>query len=631
MKELIYSASKRRKESPPPLATVGSQINQEEQMFGAAFDGHVLKRFFKFLKPYEKKLWFSLIAVLVFTFSQMAIPLIIRYVIDDSLLSESGAINFLFGASILFGIVIIVNYVANLVQELIVARVAEKVLFDLRRAMFLHLQKVALSFMDRTEVGRLMSRLQGDVAALQEFLESSVAAIGDIVLLVGIMIILLVLNPLLGAVTMTIIPSLFIIRAFWLPHARKAFLKARETSSSANGALAESINGVRLIQEMGREHINWDLYEEKVYSNLRSHIRATRFSQIMIPTVDTLSGIALSVVIVLGGALVINSKIEVGILIAYFFYVQRFFAPIRSVTMQYSIMQRAMASGQRIFEVLDVPVQIKDKVNAQNPATINGIVKFNNVTFGYVKNQPILHDISFQADEGETIALVGPTGSGKTSITALAHRFYDVWSGKVTIGGYDVKSMTQASLGRHIGMVLQEPFLFTGSIAENIKYANSTATLADIEKAAILVGAHNFIVNLPKGYDTTLEQRGSNLSLGQRQLISFARAIVADTKILILDEATANIDSYTEMQIQEGLKGLLSNRTGIVIAHRLATVRNADKIIVLSSGRIIEQGTHNSLIKDNGLYAKLYGMHYASFDDMPNPQMNPEESQKSRT
>ena len=323
MKELIYSASKRRKESPPPLATVGSQINQEEQMFGAAFDGHVLKRFFKFLKPYEKKLWFYLIAVLVFTFSQMAIPLIIRYVIDDSLLSESGAINFLFGASILFGIVIIVNYVANLVQELIVARVAEKVLFDLRRAMFLHLQKVALSFMDRTEVGRLMSRLQGDVAALQEFLESSVAAIGDIVLLVGIMIILLVLNPLLGAVTMTIIPSLFIIRAFWLPHARKAFLKARETSSSANGALAESINGVRLIQEMGREHINWDLYEEKVYSNLRSHIRATRFSQIMIPTVDTLSGIALSVVIVLGGALVINSKIEVGILIAYFFYVQK--------------------------------------------------------------------------------------------------------------------------------------------------------------------------------------------------------------------------------------------------------------------------------------------------------------------
>lgn len=631
MKELIYIASKRRKERPPPLATVGSQINQEEQMFGAAFDGHVLKRFFKFLKPYERKLWFSLIAVLVFTFSQMAIPLIIRYVIDDSLLSESGAINFLFGASILFGIVIIVNYVANLVQELIVARVAEKVLFDLRRAMFLHLQKVALSFMDRTEVGRLMSRLQGDVAALQEFLESSVAAIGDIVLLIGIMIILLVLNPLLGAVTMTIIPSLFIIRAFWLPHARKAFLKARETSSSANGALAESINGVRLIQEMGREHTNWDLYEEKVYSNLRSHIRATRFSQIMIPTVDTLSGIALSVVIVLGGALVINSKIELGILIAYFFYVQRFFAPIRSVTMQYSIMQRAMASGQRIFEVLDVPVQIKDKVDAQNPATINGIVKFNNVTFGYVKNQPILHDISFQAGEGETIALVGPTGSGKTSITALAHRFYDVWSGKVTIGGYDVKSMTQASLGRHIGMVLQEPFLFTGSIAENIKYANSKATLADIEKAAILVGAHNFIVNLPKGYDTTLEQRGSNLSLGQRQLISFARAIVADTKILILDEATANIDSYTEMQIQEGLKGLLSNRTGIVIAHRLATVRNADKIIVLSSGRIIEQGTHNTLIKDNGLYAKLYGMHYASFDDMPNPQMNPEESHKSST
>ena len=283
---------------------------------------------------------------------------------------------------------------------------------------------------------------------------------------------------------------------------------------------------------------------------------------IMLPTVDTLSGLAIGLVVVVGGALTLGGTIELGVMIAFFFYVQRFFAPIRSVTMQYSIMQRAMASGQRIFEVLDVPVQIEDRPGARDPGDIDGSVEFRNVTFGYVEGQPILHDISFRVEPGETVALVGPTGSGKTSLTALAHRFYDVWQGQILVGGHDVRDVTQASLGRHIGMVLQEPFLFTGTITENIRYAAKHTTQEDVERAAVGVGAHNFITRLPQGYNTLLEQRGSNLSLGQRQLISFARAIVADTRILVLDEATANIDSYTEMQIQRALRGLLHQRTG---------------------------------------------------------------------
>jgi ATP-binding cassette subfamily B protein len=281
-------------------------------------------------------------------------------------------------------------------------------------------------------------------------------------------------------------------------------------------------------------------------------------------------------------------------------------------------MQRAMASGERILEVLDVPVAITDKPDAVALGPdMDGSVEFRNVTFGYVPGQPILKNVSFRVNPGETVALVGPTGSGKTSATALIHRFYDIWEGEVLVGGYDVRNVTQDSLGREVSMVLQEPFLFTGSVIENIRYNRVTASREEVIRAAEAVGAHEFIMRLPEGYDTHLEQRGGNLSLGQRQLISFARAIVADAKILVLDEATASIDSYTEMLIQKALAKLLEGRTGIVIAHRLATIRGADRIIVLQNGHVIESGNHDQLMAKKGLYFRLYSLNYASFDDIP--------------
>ena len=351
----------------------------------------------------------------------------------------------------------------------------------------------------------------------------------------------------------------------------------------------------------------------------------------LIPIVDTLTGSALAVVVIVGGSRVMGETLDVGVMVAFLFYVQRFFDPIRSLTIQYSIMQRAMAAGQRIFEVMDVEIEVKDKPGALELTEIDGAIEFRNVTFGYNKEQPVLRDISFKVEPGETVALVGPTGSGKTSTTALAHRFYDVWEGQVRIGGHDVRDVTQESLGKQIAMVLQEPFLFTGTILENIRYAKAEATREQVIEAATAVGAHDFINRLPNGYDTELDQGGANLSTGQRQLLSFARALVADAKILVLDEATANVDSYTELEIQRALARLLVGRTAMVIAHRLATIRGADRIFVLQDGEIIERGSHDDLMAAGGLYSRLYRLNYASFDDIPEDEMQRQLDGEGRT
>ncbi|MGO7956313.1 ABC transporter ATP-binding protein [Rhizobium leguminosarum] len=600
----------------PPRAVVGSH-RVEEEMFGKAFDGNIVKRIWVFVQPYRRQVLWSVVAVLTFTMMQLTIPLIIRYAIDHGM-SPGGNHSALVWSIVAFTIAISINYAASYAQETLVGGVAEDVLFDIRKAMFSHLQRVSLSFMDKTEVGRLMSRLQGDVNSMQEFLETSVLSVGDIVLLFGIVFVMLYLDFKLGLLTLSVLPVLFIVRLFWLPLARKSFMAAHETNSVANGALAEAIHGVRAVQSMDRQGVNFTLYDDKAHANLKTHLTAARYAQVMVPIVDSLTGVAMALVIVVGGARVLNQALDVGVLVAFLFYIQRFFDPIRSLTLQYSVMQRAMASGQRLTEVLDVPVDIKDAPDAKALSRdMDGSVEFKDVVFGYNPKHPVLKHVSFKVNPGETVALVGPTGSGKSSCMSLIHRFYDVQQGQVLVGGDDVRDLTQDSLGAQIAMVLQEPFLFTGTVFENIRYHKLEATREQVIEAAKAVGAHDFVMRLPDGYDSVLGERGGNLSLGQRQLLSFARALVADAKILVLDEATANIDSYTEMLIQKALVKLLENRTGLVIAHRLATIREADRIIVLQNGEIIESGDHRQLMKNGKLYSKLYNLNYSSFDDIP--------------
>lgn len=599
----------------PPRAVVGSH-RVEEEMFGRAFDPRVLRRIWVFVRPYRRSLAIAVAAILVLTLTQLAIPLVIRTAIDDGLLAEDGR-GALVRSAGLFGAIVLINFAASFVQERAIGRAAENVLFDIRQAMFAHLQRVSQSFMDRTEVGRLMSRLQGDVNSMQEFLETSVVSVGDLVLLIGIVGCMLWLDWQLGLLTLAILPILLLVRLIWLPRARVAFAVAHEANSVTAGAMAEAIHGVRTVQGMTRQTVNLLLFGDRATANLRAQLRSARYAQVLVPVVDALIGLAMALVVIVGGGMILDGRLEVGEMVAFLFFIQRFFDPIRSLTMQYSVMQRAMASGQRLTEVLDVPLGVRDAPDAVTlgrgtPAT----VEFRDVRFSYVPGQPVLKGVSFAVAPGETVALIGPTGSGKSSIMALLHRFYDADGGAVLVGGHNVRHVTQVSLGAQIAMVLQEPFLFTGTVRENIRYNKAGASDADVVAAARAVGAHEFIERLPQGYDTLLTERGENLSMGQRQLLSFARALVADAPILILDEATSSIDTQTEQVIQRGLATLLKGRTGLIIAHRLATIRHADRILVLQAGELVESGTHEELAARGGPYGQLYRANHASFDDV---------------
>ena len=606
--------NKKRDRPAASSAEEHSKLNESDEQMFAQLDSTVFKRFFYYASPYKRAMFTATIAVLGFTVANLSIPLLIKFGIDGAIRNDDS--NLLTVIAVTLVGVAGLYWFTHFLQQVLITRVALKVLYDIRADMFMQLQRLALSFSDKTPIGALMARMFGDVGALQEMLESSIEIVGDILTLVGIVVILLILDFQLALMTLAIVPLLILIRVVWQPIARRAFLRMRRNSSVVGVYLDQNVSGIRVVQALNRQQENHGIMGGKVHTFFWSTVRAARLGGVLMPTVEMMTGSALAVVLIFGGSRVLTGATEVGTMVAFLLFVQRFFEPIRTLTMHYAVLQRAVASGHRIFELLDIPLDIVDKPDAEAIGDVKGRIEFKDVTFGYDPERPILRNISFVAEPGQTIALVGPTGSGKTSITALAHRFYEVQQGSITIDGVDIRDVTQESIGHVMGMVLQEPFLFSKTVLENVRYNTLNATREDVVTACKVIGAHDFVMQLENGYDTTLEQRGSNLSVGQRQLLSFARALVADPKILVLDEATANIDSYTERIIQDALKKLLEGRTALVIAHRLSTIRNSDRIIVVRDGKIIETGTHDNLVGANGLYAQLWQTNYTSFDDI---------------
>lgn len=593
----------------------------DEDIRSRSFDYNIIKRFMPYVAVYKRDVFIGFFFILLLTLSSLLLPLVVKNLIDQSscLVGSSCEDIDLVKRGLLTGLLQFLGLAAVIcisifLSDSIIERVGENILLDLRQKMFMHLQDVSISFMDKTDVGKLMSRLQGDVAAMQEALQMSVFAIGDLVLICGIITVLLAMNIQLGILTIIVMPLMLLIRMIWLPKARVAFLDARTKSSAATSYLAENINGIRTIQSFNRQEYNAKIYEKKATDLLKAQLKAAKLSSLMLPTVETLTGMSFAIIIIVGASLVINDHITAGVMVAYMLLVQRFFDPIRTISMQYNSMQRAMASGYRIFEVLDIPVTIKDPKKPLD-CPLDGSIKFENVSFAYVDDNYILKDFNLTIENGQRVGIVGPTGAGKSTISNLIHRFYDTNRGKVILGGVEIKKFSQEYIGKKVGMVLQDPFLFSGTILDNIKYGNNDISLDEIKKSTELLGMTDFIQSLENGYDTVIGQRGSDLSMGQRQLLSILRALVADTQYLILDEATSSIDSYTERKIQKALDVLLSDRTSITIAHRLATVRKCDKIIVLNAGEIEETGSHKELLDNKGLYSKLYNLNYSSFDD----------------
>ncbi len=579
----------------------------------SSYDGAVASRFFNYIKPYKKEALIGVISVILFTIAVLSVPLMVKFTIDNAINDKNtNLLNILFIGLIGFSIM---HLLSNYVQQKIIREIGEKILFDIRSEMFTHLQKLSMSVADRSKYGSIMSRVLGDVGALQELFQAGVFAIGDMLTLVVITIIIFSLNWPMALGILMIMPVFLGLRIFWLPKARKAFLKARASSSVVSGVLNEHVNGIRVTQNMIREEINQDRFDERVRENFDDMNDAAKYGSGIHPPVELLVGFTMSLIVVLGGYLVSGGSVEIGVMIAFLLYVQRFFDPIRALTMHYSTLQRAMASGHRIFELLDITIDIKDSDDAKDIIVKKGSIKFNNVNFEYNYKEPILKNLNFEIKENQTVGLVGPTGSGKTTIASLIHRFYEIKNGNILIDDQDLQKVTQSSLSDNISMVLQDPIIFSGTVEDNIKY-KAIATREEVIEASKVVGSHDFIMTLPKGYDTILEESGANISIGQRQLLSFARALLLDSRIFILDEATSYIDSYTERQIQKALDEVLKNRTGIIIAHRLSTIKNADKIIVLDKGEIQEMGSHDELLKNRGLYWKLWNNNESSFDDL---------------
>jgi len=582
---------------------------EDDERLGKVYDQQVVARLFPYLRPHRLQLAWAAAAMLVATLAGVATPWLIGQAIDRFVAAKD--VPGLTAISLVLLLTVVVGAGASYLHQVLLADMGQKVLYALRTGLFDHLQRLSLSYYDRHAVGRVMSRVQNDVQQLQEFVTTGIMTLGDFLGLVGVIVAVLLMDLQLALLIMTVIPVLLGVMAMWQRHARLSYTRVRTALAMVNAALQENISGVRVVQSLRREEENLRRFDETNRGHRDANLNSARVSSTLFPVVELLVAVATALVLVVGGMRVLQGALAVGTLVAFALYVQRFFDPVRNLTMQYSEFQRAMVAGERIFRLLDTKPDVVDAPDARDLPPVRGEVRFEDVRFSYAPNVEVLHGINLTVRPGETVALVGPTGAGKTTVAALIARFYDATAGRVTVDGHDVRAVTRRSLARQMAMVLQEPFLFSASVRENIRYGRLDATDAQVEAAAKAVGVHGFVQRLDRGYDTSVGERGISLSTGQRQLLSFARALLADPRILILDEATASVDPGTEHAIQIALKTLLHGRTAVIIAHRLSTVRDVDRIVVMDKGRIIQEGRHAELLAQSGLYAHLWSMAFA--------------------
>tara|TARA_B100000678_G_scaffold98638_1_gene82406 strand:- start:671 stop:2593 length:1923 start_codon:yes stop_codon:yes gene_type:complete len=582
----------------------------DDSIVGSAYDHKVVVRLMTYIWPYRKDAFIAIAAVLMYTLGNVTIPLLMLIGIKWAV--NAGDVNHLHIVGILFAGATVLHFGANIVQFVYIPKVGQGILFSLRTGMFNHLQELSPAFFHRTPVGRIMSRSQSDVLQLQETFELIVQSLSDILSLVGIIIIMMVVDWRLALISMSILPVLFFILGYWQKFARHSFMRIRRAIAMINGEYNQNITGVRVVESFNRQEANMKHFNDLNSEHLNANLEASRYSGALQPFVESLMGIGMGFgVVLVGGIMVKGGNLDWAVLVAFALWIQRFFEPVRHLTMQYSQLQRAMAAGVRIFEVLDLKPEVVNKPDAITLPEIKGEIKFEDVSFQYVENVDVLKEVNLHIKPGENVALVGSTGAGKSTLVTLIHRFADVTHGRITVDGHDIRDVTRHSLVSQMSMVLQEPYLFSGTVADNIRYNNENLTKDDVVVAAKTVGAHEFILSLDDGYDTVLAERGVNLSVGQRQLLSFARAVAGNPRVIILDEATANIDTHTEVLIQQALQKVLAGRTSIVIAHRLSTVRNADNIVVLDQGKLVEMGNHEELLaRKGGVYARLYAVNY---------------------
>lgn len=591
-----------------PGHALRSLANEKE---GRAFDPHVTRRLLAFLRPHAGKMLAAFVLMLIATGLTLAVPYLMKVAIDGAIVAKDAA--GLGRICLLMGGAFLALYAGTAGQRYLLSWVGQRVLATLRSRLVEHLQRLSLGYHDKHIIGVTISRVISDVSVINELLSQGlITLVGDVLILVGTIVVMLTMSPRLALITFSVIPIMLIATKLFSSRAKDAFRATRRSVAAIVGTLAENLTGMRVIQAFAQEEATQSRFAKVNAQNRSAHVDAMSLSFVFLPTMDFLGILSTAVVLWFGGRSVVAGELSLGVVVAFLAYVSRFFQPVQELSQLYTTMQQAMAGGERVLELLDTAPEVPEPETPRQMPPIRGRIELDRVHFAYTPETEVLHDVSLVIEPGQMVALVGPTGAGKSSIANLVGRYYDVTGGAVCIDGVDVRTVTQQSLRRQMGLVSQEPFLFPGTVADNIRFGRPDADMKEVEQAARMSNAHEFIADLPNGYATQIVEGGVNLSVGQRQLICIARAVLADPRILVMDEATASVDTVTEALIQEALERLLSGRTSVVIAHRLSTIRNADIICVIQAGKIVEKGRHEELLALGGVYKNLYERQFIS-------------------